>query len=166
MLLMKVERLSTLMMSPMVQSVSAIVRTAMHHYKNGGYQREHHFAHAHGKECEGAYESVLHLLAKEILQETGRIMLPKSDDSHFPSGSASIHNIEIEKFDERYGIKPDAEGIMDNGERILIEFYVSHKVDQKKRQIIVDNNLKCIEIDIKYQVLNNVELGTETKCKF
>lgn len=32
MLLMKVERLSTLMMSPMVQSVSDIVRTAMHHY--------------------------------------------------------------------------------------------------------------------------------------
>ena len=32
MLLMKVERLSTLMMSPMVQSVSAIVRTAMHRY--------------------------------------------------------------------------------------------------------------------------------------
>ena len=29
---MKVERLSTLMMSPMVQSVSAIVRTAMHRY--------------------------------------------------------------------------------------------------------------------------------------
>ena len=128
------------------------------HAKNGGHQREHHFAHAHGKECEGAYESVLHILAKEILQETGRIMLPKSDDSHFPSGSVRIHNVEIEKFDERYGIKPDAEGIMDNGERILIEFYVSHKVDQKKRQIIVDNNLKCIEIDIKYLALNKVEL--------
>ena len=126
--------------------------------KNGGHQREHHFAHAHGKECEGAYESVLHILAKEILQETGRIMLPKSDDSHFPSGSVRIHNVEIEKFDECYGIRPDAEGIMDNGERILIEFYVSHKVDQKKRQIIVDNNLKCIEIDIKYQALNKVEL--------
>lgn len=128
------------------------------HAKNGGHQREHHFAHAHGKECEGAYESVLHILAKEILQETGRIMLPKSDDGHFPSGSVRIHNVEIEKFDERYEIKPDAEGIMDNGERILIEFYVSHKVDQKKRQIIVDNNLKCIEIDIKYQALNKVEL--------
>ena len=61
--------------------------------KNGGHQREHHFAHAHGKECEGAYESVLHILAKEILQETGRIMLPKSDDSHFPSGSARIEEI-------------------------------------------------------------------------
>ena len=126
--------------------------------KNAGTQREHHFAHAHGHECEGAYESSMHLLAKEILQETGRIMLPKSNGSHFPTGSVRIHNVEIEKWDDRYGIRPDAEGIMDNGERLLIEFYVSHKVDGKKRQIIVDNHLKCIEIDINYQARDKAEL--------
>lgn len=126
--------------------------------KNAGTQREHHFAHAHEHECEGAYESSLHLLAKEILQETGTIMLPESDDSHFPTGSVRIHNVEIEKWDDQYGIRPDAEGIMDNGERLLIEFYVSHKVDGKKRKILVDNNLKCIEIDINYQALDKAEL--------
>lgn len=120
--------------------------------------RIHHFAHAQGHECEGAYESSLHLLAKEILQETGRIMLPKSNGSFFPSGSVRIRNVEIEKWDDRYGIRPDAEGIMDNGERLLIEFYVSHKVDSKKRHIIVDNHLKCIEIDINYQALDKAEL--------
>lgn len=126
--------------------------------KNAGTQREHHFAHAHGHECEGAYESSLHLLAKEILQETGRIMLPRSNGGHFPTGSVRIRNVEIEKWDDYYGIRPDAEGIMDNGERLLIEFYVSHKVDGKKRQIIVDNHLKCIEIDINYQALDKAEL--------
>ena len=85
-------------------------------------------------------------------------MLPKSEDRNFPSGLVNIHNIEIERLDERYGIKPDAEGILDNGKRLLIEFYVSHKVDSKKRQIIVDNNLKCIEIDVKYKALNKDEL--------
>lgn len=126
--------------------------------KNAGTQREHHFAHAHGHECEGAYESSLHLLAKEILQETGRIMLPKSNGGHFPTSSVRIRNVEIEKWDDYYGIRPDAEGIMENGERLLIEFYVSHKVDGKKRQIIVDNHLKCIEIDINYQALDKAEL--------
>ena len=126
--------------------------------KNAGTQREHHFAHAQGHECEGAYESSLHILAKEILQETGKIMLPKSNGSHFPTGSVRIRNVEIEKWDDRYGIRPDAEGIMDNGERLLIEFYVSHKVDEKKRQIIVDNHLKCIEININYQALDKAEL--------
>ncbi len=126
--------------------------------KNAGQRREHHFAHAHGHECEGAYESQLHLLAKEVLQETGRIMLPPSNSGRFPSGIVRIRNVEVEKWDDSYGIRPDAEGILDNGERLLIEFYVSHKVDGKKRQIIVDNHLKCIEIDINYQVLDKTEL--------
>ena len=120
--------------------------------------RVHHFAHAHGHECEGAYESALHLLAKEILQETGRIMLPLSTVNGFPAGPVRLHNVEIEKWDDSYGIRPDAEGIMDNGERLLIEFYVSHKVDGKKRKIIVDNHLLCIEIDINFQVLDKTEL--------
>lgn len=126
--------------------------------KNAGQIREHHFAHAQGLECEGAYESSLHLLAKEVLQETGRIMLPQSISSTFPSGLVRIHNVEVEKWDERYGFRPDVEGVMDNGERLLIEFLVSHKVDGKKRQIIVDNNLKCIEIDINYQALDRAKL--------
>lgn len=126
--------------------------------KNAGQIREHHFAHAHGLECEGAYESSLHLLAKEVLQETGRIMLPQSNSGAFPSGLVRIHNVEVEKWDERYGFRPDVEGIMDNGERLFIEFLVSHKVDGKKRQTIVDNHLKCIEIDINYQALDRVKL--------
>ena len=126
--------------------------------KNAGRIREHHYAHAHGHECEGAYESSLHLLAKEVLQETGQIMLPASQSGCFPSGLVSIHNIQVEKWDEKYHIKPDVEGIMDNGERLLIEFLVSHKVDEKKHQIIVDNHLKCIEIDINYQALDKAEL--------
>ncbi len=126
--------------------------------KNAGQIREHHFAHAHGLECEGAYESSLHLLAKEVLQETGRIMLPQSNSGAFPSGLVRIHNVEVEKWNERYGFRPDVEGVMNNGERLLIEFLVSHKVDGKKRQIIVDNNLKCIEIDINYQALDRAKL--------
>ena len=126
--------------------------------KNAGQYRVHHFAHAHGHECEGAYESQLHLLAKEVLQEAGRIMLPIFNEGKFPSGVISIRNVEIEKWDDRYGIRPDAEGIMENGERLLIEFYFSHKVNYKKRKIIVDNNLKCLEIDINYQALDKAEL--------
>lgn len=126
--------------------------------KNAGQIREHHFAHAYGHECEGAYESSLHLLAKEILQETGQIMLPASQGGRFPSGLVCIHDIQVEKWDEKYHIKPDVEGIMDNGERLLIEFVVSHKVEGKKRQTIVDNHLKCVEIDINYQVLDRIEL--------
>lgn len=132
--------------------------------KNAGQRREHHFAHAHGHECEGAYESQLHLLAKEVLQETGIIMLPPSRNGAFPSGAVRIYNIQVEKWDDKYHIKPDVEGIMNNGERLLIEFYVSHKVDGKKRKIIVDNHLKCMEIDINYQALDKKELKDFLCC--
>ena len=125
--------------------------------KNGGLIREHHFAHAQGHECDGAFETTLHLLAKEVLQETGSILLPPSDRNGFPVGLVRLQNIEVEKWDEENRIRPDVEGIMENGERLLIEFLVSHKVDEKKRQTIIDRNLKCVEIDIKYQSLQKTE---------
>lgn len=127
-------------------------------YARKGVVRAHHFSHAYDHNCKGAYETVLHLLAKEILQEAGQIMLPPSSDAILPSGLVKIHNIEIEKWDEHYRIKPDAEGIMENGERLFIEFLVSHKVDEKKRQVIIDNHLKCIEIDINFLALDKAEL--------
>lgn len=127
-------------------------------YARRGVVRAHHFSHAYDHNCKGAYETVLHLLAKEILQEAGQIMLPPSSEVDFPSGLVKIHNVEIEKWDERYHIKPDAEGIMENGERLFIEFLVSHKVDEKKRQIIIDNHLKCIEIDINFLALDKTDL--------
>lgn len=132
--------------------------------KNRGLIREHHFAHAQGHECEGAYETALHLLAKEVLLDVGQIMLPKTDNDSFPSGLVAIHNIKAEKWDEQYHIKPDVEGVLNNGERLLIEFLVSHKVDGKKRQTIVNNHLKCVEIDIKYQPLDKAELRKFLIC--
>jgi hypothetical protein len=125
---------------------------SMLYAKNGGQERTHHFAHAKGHECENAYESALHLLAKEILLETGHIMLPSS------TSVVSLSQVYAEKYDEQYHIRPDIEGVLENGERLLIEFYVSHKVDYNKRKIIIDNHLKCIEIDINYQPLDKSEL--------
>ena len=133
--------------------------------KNAGTQRNHHFAHTNVQECEGAFESSLHLLAKEILQEAGMIMLPLSIIDDFPSGAVHIHDVEVEKWDERYGIRPDAEGIMDNGERLLIEIYVSHKVDYKKRKIIIDNHLKCIEINLNRYFQSEKNVLDEAKLK-
>ncbi len=127
-------------------------------YARRGAVRAHHFSHAYDHNCKGAYETVLHLLAKEILLEARQIMLPSSSDGKFPSGLMKIHSIEIEKWDERYRIKPDAECIMENGDRLFIEFLVSHKVDEKKRKIIIDNNLKCIEIDVNFLALDKSTL--------
>lgn len=123
--------------------------------KEGPGRRIHHFAHARGFEkCEGAFETSLHMLAKEVLLELGQIMLPQTSHKDFPYGLVKINNIEIEKWDEQYKIRPDVEGVLEDGRRLLIEFRVSHKVDENKRQIIIINNLLCIEIDVNYQAVD------------
>ena len=42
-----------------------------------GNVRKHHFAHAKGMECQHGYEASVHLLAKEVFQETKTLCLPR-----------------------------------------------------------------------------------------
>lgn len=128
--------------------------------KNSGTQREHHFAHPHGYICEGANETMLHVLAKEVLAEECCIKLPATGGDLFPSGLVELHDVKVEQRDEQFGIIPDAEGILPNGERLLIEFYFSHKITDQKRQIILQNQLKCIEIDLNWVPLNKQSIRT------
>lgn len=118
--------------------------------KNGGSRREHHFAHAHGYRCVRAYETALHLLAKQIIQEQECLMLPVSGDKNKPYGLVKLKNVKVERWDDVLNIKPDAEGILSDGRRLLIEFLVTHKVDNKKYHKIIDNNMLCVEIDLNY----------------
>jgi len=129
--------------------------------KNGGIKRAHHFSHFQGITCESANETAFHLLAKEVIMEEKRIMLPERDSMSFPSGLVHLHDIKQETWDEQFQIRPDLEAIMENGERLLIEIYVSHKIPRRKHDVILANNLKCIEID-----LNWVELDKSAIRKF
>ena len=84
-------------------------------------------------------------------------MLPPSSGK-FPSGLVKLHQVEAEKWDEHYHIKPDVVGIMENGEPLLIEFYYSHKVGKKKKRLIIENNLICLEIDLAFQDFDKASL--------
>ena len=45
--------------------------------KNGGSKMGHHFAHSNGADCATGYQTSIHLLAKEIIQESKKIYLPE-----------------------------------------------------------------------------------------
>lgn len=113
-------------------------------------KREHHFAHEKGCLCEANDETVLHQMAKDIIIEEKTLMLPPSEDDSRPSGLVHFATVEKEKRDNIYGFRPDVDAITEKGERILIEFYVSHKVSSKKRNVIISSKLNCIEIDLNY----------------
>lgn len=126
--------------------------------KNRGKKRSHHFAHEHNQDCQVCYETTMHKLAKEIIKEAAEIMLPSHDDlfanKEKPTGRVKLTDVSVEKWDEQLLIKPDVEGVMENGQRLLIEILVSHKVEERKAKIIEDNNLLCVEIDVSNQKMD------------
>ena len=120
----------------------------------------HHFAHHKGCLCTANDETVRHRWAKDVLLEQKALKLPEGN-VRISSGLIYFQNVEIEKWDETHRFRPDAEVTLVNGEKLLVEFYVSHKVSAKKRKIIRKNNLNCIEIN-----LNHVELDKDAIRSF
>lgn len=120
--------------------------------KNGGNRKTHHFAHANGSDCVGAIESVLHKMAKDILQEHKLIMLPSIQRDG--TGRQTVFcNVETEVFDKELSLRPDCIGYTENDRFIWVEFKRTHEVDVKKAGKIISAKVDCVEID-----LNSCEL--------
>ncbi|MDF1688373.1 MAG: hypothetical protein P1U35_02050 [Cycloclasticus sp.] len=131
---------------------------------NKGKIVSHYFSHdpsAEIKSCESAFETSIHLMAKQILSEDGYSMMPGltlSDsmlDANGHSHTESLlleseqrtvfDRVELEKrLDE---IRPDIIAYID-GQPLLIEVAVTSFVKPKKKQIIRELGLPAIEIDL------------------
>lgn len=113
--------------------------------KNKGQHNQHHFAHVGGSDCVGAVESALHLMAKEILSEGKKIMLPR-----YPlqvGGVRLFQSIEVESNDKELSLRPDCVGDT-AGQKLWVEFKRSHEVDTDKAAKIKSAKIECVEIDI------------------
>lgn len=113
--------------------------------KNKGQHNQHHFAHVGGSDCVGAVESALHLMAKEILSEGKKIMLPR-----YPlqvGGIRLFQSIEVESYDKELSLRPDCVGDT-AGQKLWVEFKRSHEVDTDKAAKIKSAKIECVEIDI------------------
>lgn len=118
--------------------------------------RKHHFAHYNYENCQGAQETALHLLAKEILYQEKCVYLPYSCDNQ---------DTEIKTFDDvslevrELGLIFDALGCIEN-DKLAIEIKVTHEIDDRKRQIVVNHGIQMIEIDLS-DYLNGEKNRTE-----
>lgn len=113
--------------------------------KNKGQHNQHHFAHVGGSDCVRAVESALHLMAKEILSEGKKIMLPR-----YPlqvGGVRLFQSIEVEGYDKELSLRPDCVGDT-AGQKLWVEFKRSHEVDTDKAAKIKSAKIECVEIDI------------------
>lgn len=122
-------------------------------------KRTAHFAHHNGHTCEGAYETLIHLLAKDLLAKHKKLFLPdfhwdynhQNQESIIREGELiTFENVFLEK---QVGISgaiviPDAICSIGN-KQLFVEFAKTHFVDENKRQALTRGEFACIEIDLR-----------------
>ena len=134
-----------------------------------GNIKSHHFAHISGSNCAYGYETSLHRLAKEIMEELDYIILPsveigngkKNGKILYKPFKAKIQKIDLEK--KYNNIRPDIL-ITVNSKILVIEIYVNHKVDFEKIQKVKADNLPMIEINLR-ELNKDKEKNVPSKIK-
>ena len=122
-----------------------------------GAIREHHFAHASGREpCDASHESLLHLYAKQVIQEAGGLMVPLTDSvaevlgmpaAQSPAARLALPRVEVEK--ALGEVRPDLVGYTDLGIAVAIEVAYSSFCDMLKIEEFARLGLPVLEIDLR-----------------
>ncbi|MHA3126753.1 competence protein CoiA family protein [Legionella pneumophila] len=127
-----------------------------------GTKNQHHFKHATTIECEGGLESAIHMAAKQIIKERKQIKLPEytinknildsKGKMHFESKilverGRSISFDSVQEEQELNEMRADILAITNN-QKLIIEIFYRHKVDEQKIEKIKAANISTIEIDL------------------
>lgn len=127
-----------------------------------GELKEHHFAHQSAAPCAHAFESALHKLAKQILNDKLVLRLPRVAVAR--SGEEVVECEEREfSFDRADievpfpGFKPDVV-LYKSGRRLLVEVLVTHATNETKQARIAESGLAAVEIDLS-GVSRNADLA-------
>ena len=112
----------------------------------------HHFAHERGSDCVWSDESSLHKLAKEVLAEEQKIMLPLiQGETH--ERQLEFDCVKPESRDPETGLIPDCVCYY-GGQKLWVEFKRTHEVDKKKADKIRNAKIDCIEINLNVCKIN------------
>lgn len=150
-----------------------------------GKKNTWHFAHFSNKNCKTSFESGLHIYAKEVIKHNNRIRVPGLsiggyfednqsdvnflDDMHKwerenkdfitkkPFLEANIYKYKWISSETKIGnFVPDCI-IEINGKKVAIEFFVTHEVDEIKKEKVFNQKIDMIEIYlgcVQYEINN------------
>lgn len=121
-----------------------------------GKKQIHHFSHKPGSNCIHGYETSLHLLAKEILLESKFFLIPPvvleyknyKEEITKTNKTIKVINVEVEKSFMNGAIRPDIVITTTQNKMLLVEIYVTHKIDEEKKVLLSQNGISTIEIDL------------------
>jgi hypothetical protein len=119
--------------------------------KQGDVKRWH-FAHEADANCAGAFESMVHRLAKQIIADHGVVHVPALIGFHpetptlFDAADVALTDVRLEVWQQGY--RPDAIATMPDGAPLVIEVRVTHACEPAKLERLRDRNVAAIEIDL------------------
>lgn len=154
-------------------------------YNRPGIKVTPHFQHKSKLDCWNSYETTLHYLSKEIIEESKFLIVPDIRFELYNEASLYIREIDspqlvikekklyldrvlVEKSEG--AIRPDIVGYI--GDKVFyIEVAVTHFIDEVKKKKIIENKIPTLEIDlsnfsrmIKKEDLQKILLnGTDNK---
>lgn len=119
-----------------------------------GELRVHHFAHASGASCSGAFETAIHKLAKQVIAERGELLLPPiiakcGGESRPVREAGRLVGLSVRLEPGMVGLRPDLIATKDERE-LLVEIAVTHFCDDAKKALIREQKLSCVEIDLQW----------------
>lgn len=117
-----------------------------------GTVKLHHFAHHADRACAGAWESTLHILAKEVIAAARGISLPEAVAVHGHLvehvSAAMTFAYDAADAEVRMGaITPDIV-LYGAGRQLLVEVHVTHPAENAKLEELRLRELPAIEIDL------------------
>ena len=126
---------------------------------NQGKRKRPYFSHYDSVECSGGYETAIHLMAKQIIEDRKKLSLPEFQltlEKTLPTGEVLQEEVQVSKATIFFnqvkqehlveGLRPDALGITNDGIEVCIEIFVTHAVSDDKRKRFAHRNM--IEIDL------------------
>lgn len=135
-------------------------------YNNPGNKTSAHFQHQSLKDCHGVYETAIHYLAKEVIQDQGYLIVPdvQFQLGPFASGydifgydskplineifsTAKLYFDSVEVEVSNGSFRPDLKCIV-KGKIMYVEIAVTHFVDTEKEVKITRSGVPVLEIDL------------------
>jgi hypothetical protein len=117
-----------------------------------GGRRAAHFAHATGRACASAHETVLHRLAKQLIADGAPLALPEVVAEHAgarrvvrPAATVRADAATLEPGLD--GLRPDVVAVV-AGRPLLVEVAVTHFCGPEKAALIRERRLAAVEIDL------------------
>ncbi|RDY57928.1 hypothetical protein [Flagellimonas nanhaiensis] len=133
-------------------------------------QKAAHFYHISASNCSG--ETLMHMLAKEVFQESKKLLFQIERRNHH--NEFLDYEEKIVEFDEvvlekqmlcgNSSIQPDAIAVV-KGKQLLVEFAFTHEVEYEKEELIQKAKLDCIEIYLNVNWIAWNEFKTEEELK-